>query len=201
MSFASFYDWILSTFSSFYAWILSKFEEVRLDTSSWYLLASATFFLLWLLLRGLYRVMTAKWSSISFFILKHAVYPHLLPRTSFTGTATRFHIAVTTLYLLVNVLFVTIPKATWADMGTRAATMSVINLIPLLCGPRLTMVTNLLGISLRTSLASHKWFGRTAIGLAGFHIAIIAKNGERIARTWSGVSGVVVCYRQTAWTW
>ncbi|KFY02760.1 hypothetical protein V490_00407 [Pseudogymnoascus sp. VKM F-3557] len=108
-----------------------------------------------------------------------------------TGTATRFHIAATTLYLMVNVLFVTIPKATWADMGTRAATMSVINLIPLLCGPRLSMVTKLLGISLRTSLASHKWIGRTAMGLAGLHIVIIAKDGERFARTWSSISGVV----------
>ena len=200
MSFASFYDWILSTLSSFYAWILSRFDEIKLDTPSWYLLISAAIFLVWLLLRGLYRVMTAKWLSISFFILKHAVYPHLLPRTSFTGTATRFHIAATTLYLMVNVLFVTIPKATWADMGTRAATMSVINLIPLLCGPRLSMVTKLLGISLRTSLASHKWIGRTAIGLAGLHIAIIAKDGERFARTWSSISGVVACSPLPAWT-
>lgn len=199
MSFASFYDWILSTFSSFYAWILSKFEEIKLDTPSWYLLTSAAVFLVWLLLRGLYRVMAAKWLSISFLILKHAVYPHLLPRTSLTGTATRFRIAATTLYLMVNVLFVTIPKATRADMGTRAATMSVINLIPLLCGPRLSMVTELLGISLRTSLASHRWIGRTAIGLAGLHVAIVAKDGERFVRTWSSISGVAVCSHISAW--
>lgn len=200
MSFASVYDWILSTFSSFYAWILSKFEEIEPDTPTWYLLISAAIFLLWLLLRGLYRVMTAKWLSISFIILKHAVYPHLLPRTSFTGTATRFHIAATILYLMVNTLFDTIPKATWADMGTRAATMAVINLIPLLCGPRLSVVTKLLGISLRTSLASHSWIGRTAIALAAFHIVTITKDGDRLSRTWGSVFGVVVCTHLSAGT-
>ncbi|OBT85138.1 hypothetical protein VE02_05625 [Pseudogymnoascus sp. 03VT05] len=92
---------------------------------------------------------------------------------------------------MVNALFVTIPKATWADMGTRAATMAVINLIPLLCGPRLSMVTKLLGISLRTSLASHSWIGRTAIALAAFHIVIITKDGDRFSRTWGSVFGVV----------
>ncbi|KAL5349612.1 hypothetical protein ACLOAV_005907 [Pseudogymnoascus australis] len=69
--------------------------------------------------------------------------------------------------------------------------MAVINLIPLLCGPRLSMVTKLLGISLRTSLASHRWIGRTAIALAAFHIAISTKDGDRFSRTWGSVFGVV----------
>ncbi|KAL5344941.1 hypothetical protein ACLOAV_009894 [Pseudogymnoascus australis] len=69
--------------------------------------------------------------------------------------------------------------------------MAVINLTPLLCGPRLSMVTKLLGISLRTSLASHSWIGRTVIALAAFHIVIITKDGDRFSRTWGSVFGVV----------
>ncbi len=57
-----------------------------------------------------------------------------------------------TLYIAINILCVFIPVASRARVSTRAATMSAINLIPLLCGPRLILMTELLGISLRVHL-------------------------------------------------
>jgi hypothetical protein len=137
-------------------------------------------------------MMTSGWRSTSFFVLKHFVYPHLLPRISFMGTATRFQIIVTALYITTNILFITIPVTSRADVGTRASTMSVINMIPLLCGPRLSLMTQLLGISLRSSLGSHRWFGRTAIALALLHMVITLTGGKKFAWTPTSLSGVVV---------
>jgi len=188
------------TITSFFTWILPKFDEIRPDAPSWYSIISACIFLMWLLLRGLYHAMTCGWRSTSFFILKHFMYPHLLPRMSFIGTATRFQIIVTALYITTNVLLVAIGvtradvgtrAGTIADVGTRAGTMSVINLIPLLCGPRLSMMTEMLGISLRSSLGSHRWIGRTAIAQALLHL-VIYLTGNQFGWTSTSISGVVV---------
>lgn len=180
------------SFISFCVWILSRFSGIKHDTPFWYSVIWASFFLLWLLLRGVYHVMTSGWHSTSFFILKHFVYPHLLPKVPFLGRATRFQIIATTLYLTANVLFVALPKASWAEAGARAATMSIINLIPLLCGPRISLMTKVLGTSLQSSLGSHRWIGRTTTALAMLHMIVSLKEGGRFTWTSSSVSGVVV---------
>ncbi|XMA13701.1 hypothetical protein WAI453_006492 [Rhynchosporium graminicola] len=95
-------------------------------------------------------------------------------------------------YLITNILLVTvIGVKSRSDMGTRAATMSIVNLIPLLCGPRLSLMTEMLGITLRTSIGSHQWLGRTAIAEALLH-TIISLTGSQ-SFVWSGInaSGVV----------
>lgn len=180
------------SFISFCVWILSRFSGIKHDTPFWYSVTWASFFLLWLLLRGVYHVMTSGWHSTSFFILKYFVYPHLLPKVPFLGRATRFQIIATTLYLTANVLFIALPKASWAEAGARAATMSIINLIPLLCGPRISLMTKVLGTSLQSSLGSHRWIGRTTTALAMLHMIVSLKEGGRFTWTTSSVSGVVV---------
>lgn len=68
--------------------------------------------------------------------------------------------------------------------------MAVINMIPLLCGPRLSLVAELLGISRRNSIWSHQWFGRTVIAQVLLH-TITSLTG---AFTWTApnVFGAVV---------
>jgi hypothetical protein len=96
------------------------------------------------------------------------------------------------LYLAANVLFVALPKASWAEAGARAATMSIINLVPLLCGPRICLMTKVLGISLQSSLGSHRWVGRTTIALAMLHMIVSLKEGGRFTWTSGSASGAVV---------
>ncbi|KAG0647685.1 Ferric-chelate reductase 2 [Hyphodiscus hymeniophilus] len=76
-------------------------------------------------------------------------------------------------------------------MGSRAATMSIINLIPLFCGPRLSLITSLLGISVRTSIGTHQWFGRTAIAQMSLHTLISLRSKGISWRTMSNWTGVV----------
>jgi hypothetical protein len=181
----------IMSFMSFLHWLSSKLSG--LDVPSWYSFVSGCLITSWLLLYSVYRVIHAinsGWLSISSFLLKHFVYPHIFPRVPFVGTATRFEALAAFIYLLVNILIVTIgPRA---DIGSRAATMSIINVIPLLCGQRLSLATKLLGISLRTSIGSHQWFGRIATAQVLLH-TIISLTGSK-SFTWTAInfSGVVV---------
>ncbi|KAH6719520.1 hypothetical protein BKA61DRAFT_473215, partial [Leptodontidium sp. MPI-SDFR-AT-0119] len=88
--------------------------------------------------------------------LKHTVYSHAFPRIPFVGTATRLKVLLASAYVITNTVLVTVVGVeSRSDIGACATIMSIINLIPLLCGPRLSLMTEMLGISLRTSIRSH----------------------------------------------
>jgi hypothetical protein len=161
MSFTSF----LQVLHSF--WTKSWSELGQMDSPSWYSVISGCLIATWLLVSGVYRVLRVLASWCFGLALKHLVYPHLIPRIPFIGTATRFEGLLSFLYLLANTLLVLI--GTSADIGSRAAALSIINVIPLLCGPRLSLVAKLLGISVHTSTWSHQWFGRAAVAQALLH--------------------------------
>lgn len=177
-------------FISFVHWLLDNLSG--LDVPSWYSVVSVCLIAFWLLFYSIYRAIRAitNWSFASSFILKHLVYPHIFPRIPLAGTATRFEALITFIYLFTNFFIVIIGPN--SDRGARAATMSVINVIPLLCGQRLSLVTKLVGISLRTSIGSHQWFGRTAIAQALLHTIISLTGSNTFTWTTTNISGVVV---------
>lgn len=183
------------SFSSFVRLVFSKISEM--DIPSWYSFISACILAIWLFLRAIYRAITSEWLSTSFFFLKHFVYPHILPRIPFVGTATRLEVLIAFAYIITNILLVTIIGVkSRTDIGTRAATMSIINLIPLLCGPRLSLMTEMLGISLRTSIGTHQWFGRTAVAEILLHTVISLTDSQPFKWTGINTSGVVVHLHQ-----
>ncbi|KAH6662697.1 hypothetical protein B0J14DRAFT_570854 [Halenospora varia] len=155
---------------SFSKWLLSKLGSM--DTLS-----------------CIYHVLNSKWPLTTSFIMRHLIYPHIFPQIPFVGTATRFKVLIMFLYILTNSLIVVIGVK--SEIGSRAATMSIINLIPLLCSPRLSLVTKLLGISLRTSISSHQWFGRTAIVQVLVHMIVILTGGHAFTWTTNNLIGVV----------
>ena len=178
------------SFMSFLHWLWSRLGQM--DSLSWYSFVSGCLIALWLLLYNIYRAVHALASGclrISFF-LKHFVYPLLFPRTRFVGTATRLGAGTVLVYLLANILLVLI--GTRANIGKRAATMSVINVIPLLCGPRLSLVAELLGISRRNSIWSHQWLGRTAIAQVLLHTITSLTGSSAFAWTAPNLFGAVV---------
>lgn len=175
--------------TSFSTWLLSKLGSM--DTLSWYSFILGCIFVIWLLYYGIYRVLNSKWPLTTSFILRHFIYPHIFARIPFVGTATRFEVLILSLHVLTNTLVVVIGRR--SDIGSRAATMSIINLIPLLCGPRLSLVTKLLGISLRTSIGCHQWFGRTAFAQMLVHTIVVLTGGTAFTWTTKTLTGVVAC--------
>lgn len=171
---------------SFTEFVAGTASHLRgMDIPSWYSFVMACVSLVWLLFRGLLRAITSEWPSTSLFVLKHLKYPHIFPRVQLLGAATRWDTLLTLLYLGTNVLLITIG-------GASLSTMSVANLIPLLCGPRLSLITKLLGISTRTSIGGHQWFGRTAIAQALIHMIFSLDQSHTFLWTPATVSGVVV---------
>jgi hypothetical protein len=177
------------SFTSFLHWVSSKLRSM--DVPSWYSFISGCILALWLLWYGFYRAINSKWPLTTSFIARHLVYPHISSRIPFVGTATRFQVLVVSLYLLANLLITIVGVR--ANISSRAATMSIINLIPLLCGPRLSLVTRLLGISLRASVGSHQWFGRTAIAQMLVHMVVSLTGSSAFTWTTNNLTGVVAC--------
>jgi hypothetical protein len=179
----------MSITSAFWPWVLSRLRD--LNRSSWYSFISACILLSYLVSYGVYRVIYSKWrATTTSFLVRRLVYPHLFPRMPFVGTATRLQVLTAFLFLLTNTLLTTIGSR--SATGSRAATMSVINLIPLFCGPRLSMVTKLLGISLRGSVGVHQLAGRTAIAQMLLHVLLLIGSAS-FKWTATTVAGLVVC--------
>jgi len=163
-----------------------------MDIPSRYCFILGCIFAIWLFLRAVYRTLTSEWLSTSSFFLKHAAYPHVFPRIPFVGTATRLEVLLASAYLTTNIVLVTVVGVdSRSDIGTRAAIMSMINLIPLLCGPRLSLMTEMLGITLRTSIGSHQWLGRTAVAEVLLHTIISLTGSQSFVWTGINASGVV----------
>jgi hypothetical protein len=164
-----------------------------MDIPLWYGAILGCIIITWRFFNVTYRlVMHLKDFTASFrlFIFKHLLYPHLYRRLLLVGTGTRFEILAGVLYLAANIVCITIPSS--VDIGTRSAIMSLINIIPLLCGPRLILMAELLGISRRAHVGYHKWFGMTAIAQVILHSIISALNVQPFQWSSTNIYGVMV---------
>lgn len=135
------------------------------------------------------------WARVyaAFFILKRLVYPRLFPHLPLVGKITIFRALVGSVFIAANILLITIGTGLSADVvGTRAATMSAVYLIPLLCGPRLLLMMKILGISLKLQTGLHEWFGRAAIAQVLLHTIISVVHSQPVQWTDVNISGVVV---------
>jgi hypothetical protein len=174
--------------------------EALYKISTWYAICFAVFFGFWIFIHIFSWLVRAIWLSISFHLLKHLFYPSLFHRAHFFGTPTRFNAVTYILYITINILCLVVRLKSATDLSDRAATMATINLIPLLCGRRLILMTELLGISLRSHLEAHKLFGTVMIVQVLLHTAIVSVKNSSTEWTWTSVnlSGVVVGLRNTS---
>jgi len=155
-----------------------------MDIPSWYSFISACLIAIWLLIRVIYSAITSKWFSASFFFVRRCIV-----------TGMRLEIFLTAGYIITNILLILQPFIgvnPRSEITIRAATMSTVNLIPLLCGPRLSLMTDLLGISLRTSIGAHQWFGRVAFAEILLHTILSLTSSQSFKWTRLILSGVVV---------
>ena len=128
-----------------------------------------------------------------FFILKRLVYPRLFPHLPLIRRVTIFKALISSIFIVANILPITIGTGLSADVvRTRAATMSAIYLIPLLCGPRLLLMMKILGFSLSFQTGLHEWFGRAAIAQVLLHTIISVVHSQPVQWTDVNISGVVV---------
>lgn len=169
------------------------FVQAKMVIPLWYTIIARCIIATQLVFRFGYRLIKFTQLRTSYlFILKNLIYPHLFKRLLFIGAITRFKAIMVILYLSRNILYIVVPTASKTEISTRAAIMSAINLIPLLCGPRLTLASEMLGISLCTHFGIHKQIGRTAIAKALLHIVISVISEQPFAQTAMNLSSVIV---------
>ena len=163
-----------------------------MDVPKWYAISLGTIVVACLLYRVISGILAFIRKITTFFFLKHFTYPNLHRRILWIGTATRIQVLSVIAYISGNILCMTIGSTTMSQVTARAGILSIINMIPLLVGPRLAMVADLVGISIRTNLRIHEWIGRMAI-LQGMIHTILPFVGHRPFR-WDSIrsSGVVV---------
>ena len=156
----------------------------------WYAIIIAFVLGSWLLCRLVLRIFHALLAFFTFRLLKHFIYPQISQR--FPALGTRSQLLAVTVYVTVNAACMKLGTSSIADVSARSATMSLINVVPLLCGPRLVLMAELLGISLRGQHLSHSCFGLTAMAQALVHSAISVAQNAPFRWTRLNLSGVVV---------
>ena len=82
----------------------------------------------------------------TFFLLKYLVYPYIQRGNTIPKRLTRIFLLNVTLYVIANVLYITIRVKSFAQIGTRASIISLANIIPVIAG-LLSIVANYLSFS------------------------------------------------------
>jgi len=167
--------------------MINPFEAVgavELDIPQWYGVLFATISLARLLCRGVTRLFKRPAQASAVFFLKHFVYPRLL------GTKSRFKISRIEVILLIIYAFcngfcMLFRTSSVKERSSRAALLSVFNLMALLTGTRASLAADLFGVSLRVKASLHKWIALISTIQAFIHMALslepVTWNGFQLA--------------------
>ena len=128
-------------------------------------------------------------------ICKHLTYPYLVRRHRLFGPWTRAGVLVQLVYITANLFCLSFRVSKISEAGLRAATLSLINMIPLFAGPHLSFVADLLGVSLTTYRQIHGTAGVGSFGLLGFHVLEAVSGGSYSLASRRNVFGLVVSTR------
>lgn len=111
-------------------------------------------------------------------IFRHIVWPVLIPRTRLTPPITRGDAIVQSFYwggtIVANVFRVqNLPQA-----ASRAGSLTILHLVPLMAGSRLSFAADMIGLSLRTYQYLHNTLGVMLTAQLLSHIALLLKCGR-----------------------
>lgn len=119
---------------------------------------------------------------MSILVSKHLTYPHLLRRHRLIGPWTRAGVALqigfTSIILFciiftVSIFPISLRWSKTAEAGSRAGTLALITLIPLLAGAHHALLADLLGISLQTIRLVHRSAGVAVSLLCVLHVLVV----------------------------
>jgi hypothetical protein len=120
----------------------------------------------------LLRIVSIPQGRMSGSVQKHLLYPYFYRRFRLLPPATRYGVLLQITYWSVSLTCNFVRIGSIAEIGTRAANLSVLNLIPLLFASRLSFVADFLGISLQRCQQLHSSMGLMASLQALTHILI-----------------------------
>ena len=142
-----------------------------MDVPQIYATAAGGFFLVFILVNFLSRTVRER---IALFTSKHLTYPYFIHRHRLLGPWTRSGILVQLIYIALNVFCLGFRVSTLPKAGLRAGNLSLANMIPLLAGPHLSFLADILGFRLGTYRRVHCSAGVMSFALLLFHILVVA---------------------------
>ena len=132
-----------------------------------------------LLLNRLHPCVVRFVGYLSVLVSKHLTYPYLLRRHRFFGPWSRSGVALQIIFISINLFCisfvvsmfpVSIRWSKTAEAGSRAGTLALITLIPLLAGAHHALLADLLGVSLQTIRLIHRSAGVAVPLLCLLHV-------------------------------
>ena len=103
---------------------------------------------------------------------KHLTYPYLLNRHQILGPWTRGNVLLYLVYGAVNIFCIAFRATSANTVGCQAGTLSLINMAFLFPTIHLSLLADILGISLKTCQCIHHAVGWSASALLSLHILI-----------------------------
>ena len=103
---------------------------------------------------------------------KHLTYPYLLNRHQILGPWTRANVLLYLAYGVVNIFCIVFRVTSATGVSRRAGTLSLINMAFLFPTMNLSLLGDILGISLKACRRIHRAVGWTATALLSLHILI-----------------------------
>jgi hypothetical protein len=152
--------------------VFGVYPSNGMDITQKYATAAGGVFFIFTLVNLLPHI-TPLMGHISLFTSKHLTYPYLIYRHRFLGPWSPADGLVQLIYLTANVFCFSFRVATISEVGLRAGTLSLINMIPLFAGPHLSFLADLLGVSLRTYRQVHRSAGLMSFALILFNVLVV----------------------------
>ena len=126
------------------------------------------------------RIIVRTYRLVALFVLKHLVYPFFFKRRRFFGPATRWRVILHLAHWAGTAVGASIGTESLLQAGSRAATLSVVHLVPLFLGGHLSFAADMLGLSYNTFRLIHGSLGLTGCVLAFFHVVAVIANDPHI---------------------
>ena len=165
-----------------------------MDVPQIYSTAAGGFFLVFILVNFLSRTVRER---IALFTSKHLTYSYFIHRHRLLGPWTRSGILVQLIYIALNVFCLGFRVSTLPKAGLRAGNLSLANMIPLLAGPHLSFLADILSFRLGTYRRVHRSAGVMSFALLLFHVLVVAFQRTSLSlRIPEHLYGTIICPRR-----
>ena len=160
--------------------------------SQWYgivIAIIATFLLLLCLLTITIHIAARQWG---FYFRKYLLYHRVHIYRQAPSTATWFQGLIIIVFVIGNVLCLSIAFGGRSTLSQQAGLLSTINLIPLAFGSHMNIIADTCGINLQTLSYMHRWTARIVVAEAVLHALLeISSSGVNLHSS-TGIAGVAV---------
>lgn len=174
----------------------SLLEDFPTSASQLYAITAGGILALVILTRLVLRVIRGLKDHVLVLFLQNVLYPFCIKRHRLLGPWSRASLLFQALYLSITILCLIYKVSDLSDAGTRAGTLSLINLVPLYSGLHLSFLADMYGVSVRTYTKLHGSIGVMAGALASFHTGVaLASSKSSIPNSRSQLYGLVVRHR------